>query len=289
MNVLKMLQKRQGFSLVELAIVLVIVGLLAGGGMSLMRSLSQRKARTETMDHLAAAREALVNFAVIQGRLPPADTTGDGQGDSGSFAGNLPATDLAVRPMDPFRRRLTYAVNAQLTVNRDTTCRALKTGLAGAPLVVDSDGAATAAPMALVMVSSGPMDADGDGNPFDMITSGSHQGDNTDGAPNYLRYPPVTTFDDMTAYAGGSELYRIVCGDPALSVSNTGGAPVYLYDVDAGQDVATIAAGDIWSQRIYPGTIVELRSAPAGGGAIVSSTPATPLILSGNGRSVAIP
>jgi prepilin-type N-terminal cleavage/methylation domain-containing protein len=38
-----------GFTLIEIAIVMVIIGLLAGGGVSLMGMLSERKARNETV------------------------------------------------------------------------------------------------------------------------------------------------------------------------------------------------------------------------------------------------
>ena len=49
--------------MLEIAIVMVIIGLLAGGGISLMGMLTQRKARNETIDYLKQAETALISFA----------------------------------------------------------------------------------------------------------------------------------------------------------------------------------------------------------------------------------
>ncbi|MFY9942265.1 MAG: type II secretion system protein, partial [Desulfobacterales bacterium] len=73
------LRGQNGFTLLEIAIVMVIVGLLAGGGVSLMGMLTARKARNDCQQYLTLAKNALVTFAVVNGRLPWADTDGDGQ------------------------------------------------------------------------------------------------------------------------------------------------------------------------------------------------------------------
>lgn len=66
----------QGFTLMELTVVLVIVGLLLGGllvPLSAQRDVDFAKATDKS---LADIREALIGFAVINGRLPcPADMT----------------------------------------------------------------------------------------------------------------------------------------------------------------------------------------------------------------------
>jgi len=53
----------RGFTLVELAIVLVIVTLLAGGMMMSLSSQMDQRARTETEQKLQEIREALIGYA----------------------------------------------------------------------------------------------------------------------------------------------------------------------------------------------------------------------------------
>ncbi|WP_456323774.1 putative Ig domain-containing protein [Hydrogenimonas sp.] len=64
------MKKRRAFTLIELAIVLIIVGLLVGGGFKTMQIVSKRAKVTETKQTLAAAKEAVVGFAQTHGYLP---------------------------------------------------------------------------------------------------------------------------------------------------------------------------------------------------------------------------
>jgi prepilin-type N-terminal cleavage/methylation domain-containing protein len=64
----------RGFSLVELAMVLFIVSLLIGGLLMPLSAQNEIHGRQETDKALANIREALIGFAVVNGRLPcPAD------------------------------------------------------------------------------------------------------------------------------------------------------------------------------------------------------------------------
>jgi prepilin-type N-terminal cleavage/methylation domain-containing protein len=279
----------QGFTLIEIAVVLVIVGLLAGGGVSLMRVLTERKARNEALAHLKDSRQALIGYAERTGRLPWADSDGDGAENSGASSGTFPFLTLQAEPRDAYRRTLRYALNANLGTGRAACCSALRAGLAGAPLVVDADGAGAAFPVAAVIVSAGPMDADTDGNVFDRLAAGTHPGDNTDGQPNYLRHPPVTGFDDLVIYLGANELYAGLCEYAALAVNNHSAATIYVHDSGAGADLGSVAPGGSNSYNVLSSSRVELRSAAGGGGAIVPSTPPTPLALAGRGLTVTLP
>jgi prepilin-type N-terminal cleavage/methylation domain-containing protein len=198
----------RGFTLLEIAIVMVIIGILTGGGVSLMKMLTERKARNETIEYMRQARAAVIGFAANHGRLPWADGSpagpGDGLEDLGATNGFLPYQSLQLAPSDAYKRILRYEVNPNLTANRSVSCAALKSGLAARPLVVDADGAAMAFNVAAVLVSGGVMDASGNNNVLDTINSGIHQGNNASGTPNYLRHPPTQTFDDLSAYIGGN-------------------------------------------------------------------------------------
>ncbi len=59
-----------GFSLIELAIVLFIVSLLIGGLLMPLSAQNEIRGRQETDKALANIREALIGFAVVNGRLP---------------------------------------------------------------------------------------------------------------------------------------------------------------------------------------------------------------------------
>jgi prepilin-type N-terminal cleavage/methylation domain-containing protein len=67
---------REGFTLTELAIVLFIVSLLIGGMLVPLSAQMEVRGRQETEHALSVIREALIGFAVVNGRLPcPAPAT----------------------------------------------------------------------------------------------------------------------------------------------------------------------------------------------------------------------
>lgn len=291
---LKMTKRRlnneKGFTLIELAIVMVIIGILAGGGVSLMGMLSERKSRNETAEYLDNAKNSLINFAKIHGRLPWADSDGDGDEDTGASVGTFPYLDLSFRPSDSNKRVLRYELNSNLGSGLPGSCNCLRGGLSGSrPVVIDSDGSPTEFSVALVLISAGQADADGDGNVFDDITAGAFQGDNRDGTPRYIRHPPSNTFDDLVVYISGYELYGEICGDPVFTVNNTTGSNVYVYDNTQSTDIGIVSPGSVVSFRIISGDRITLLPSANGIGSPVNSDPMTPLIIAGSGRVVSIP
>jgi type II secretory pathway pseudopilin PulG len=268
---------------------MVIIGVLAGGGISVMSVLTQRKVRNETIDYLQQARAVLISFAAINGRLPWADTNADGNENFAATSGDLPFQTLKLMPTDPNKRILKYALNSNLGTDPTSSCASLRTGLAGGPGVVDADGTAVAFQIAAILVSAGPRDADGDGNAFDEISAGTHQGDNTDGNPNFIRHPPTDSFDDLVVYLGENELYGEICEYLALSVNNNSLGTVYVHNRTQGSDLGTLINGAFGTYEILSGTQIEILNAAGGSGAIVPSSPPTPLALAGHGFTVTLP
>jgi prepilin-type N-terminal cleavage/methylation domain-containing protein len=114
----------KGFTLVEIAIVLVIVGLLLGGLLMPLATQVEVQRRIETEKTMEQIREAIIGFAMVNGRLPcPADpataTTTAGAGVArpfgaitcaGGVIGVVPWTTLGVSEVDAWGRRFTYRV-----------------------------------------------------------------------------------------------------------------------------------------------------------------------------------
>jgi prepilin-type N-terminal cleavage/methylation domain-containing protein len=70
----------RGFTLIEMAMVLLIMGLLLGGGLAVLSSQIENQKTKETQKILEEAKEALIGFAIANGRLPcPASATSAGQ------------------------------------------------------------------------------------------------------------------------------------------------------------------------------------------------------------------
>lgn len=120
------LKMSKGFTLVEVAIVMVIFGLLLGGLMGpLSMQLDNMKSR-ETEQSMQTIKQAIIGFALRNGRIPCPDTTGNGlenmAGDNCTgLEGTVPSATLGVNPEDAWRRPFTYRVDGQFADNTDGT------------------------------------------------------------------------------------------------------------------------------------------------------------------------
>lgn len=113
-----------GFSLVEMAIVLAIVALLLGGLLPTISGQMEQQHRNETRRQLDEVRDALIGFAVANGRLPcPASAISNGienplgGGVCASLDGFVPAVTLGITQtdsqgyaLDGWSNRIRYAV-----------------------------------------------------------------------------------------------------------------------------------------------------------------------------------
>ena len=117
--------KELGFTLIELAVVIAVIGLLLGSLMVPLATQVESRQTREARRILEDAREALAGFAIANGRLPcPASSASNGLespvggGDcTNDHDGFLPAATLGLMPtdqqgyaIDPWGNRLRYAV-----------------------------------------------------------------------------------------------------------------------------------------------------------------------------------
>jgi prepilin-type N-terminal cleavage/methylation domain-containing protein len=115
--------KVRGFTLIELAVVIVIVALLLGALLVPLATQVQGRNIKETRKALNEIKEALLGYAVTQGRLPCPDTDRDGLENACSgvpipidvVEGFLPWQDLAVPATDAWGRIYRYAVAREFT------------------------------------------------------------------------------------------------------------------------------------------------------------------------------
>ena len=235
--------REQGFSLIELAVVLVVVSFLLGGLLVPLSSQIGQRDRETTAHELEQVRGALLGFAMTNGYLPcpmdpdtaksQAKPTDPSYGEETRVGGTctknegiLPWKTLGLSAgtdawghtrsaqADPWIGYFRYAVDPNFS-NSNTrfslTTQATTTGTY--PLrVVDSDGAtfltSTTEPPIAIVYSTGGDDADNDGRRAD----GKNVNDDPDnpGAANttFEGGTPSSNFDDMTIWISRPVLFN---------------------------------------------------------------------------------
>ena len=140
---------QRGFSLIELAVVLVIVGILVGGLVGTLGSRIDTSRQVETKQSLEDIRTALYGFAMSQTpvRLPCPDNNNDGledltagQCDVLTTLGNLPWVTLGLQRGDAWGSTYSYWVADAFS---NAAGFNLTTGSAGVAQIDDSVGGNT--------------------------------------------------------------------------------------------------------------------------------------------------
>jgi prepilin-type N-terminal cleavage/methylation domain-containing protein len=223
MNSTTLQSRHRGFSLVELAIVLVIVALLTGG---LLLGISAQRNATENTDarrQLENIREALLGFAMANGRLPCPATAGLSSGDANAGVaatppcenaaqhGVLPWATLGMPEVDPWGNRYTYSASSAFT--------AAKPSVALASFTLDSTGnlnvketwnagSNIASDLPAVIVSHGGRSA-GAYQPTGAklpTSADPNEVENSDADTSFVSRTPSDTFDDLLTWISPSVL-----------------------------------------------------------------------------------
>lgn len=117
--------RQQGFTLVEMAMVLVILGFVLAALLLPIQAQRQQLAQSQTENTLESAKQALLGFAQSQGRLPCPATAANGAesplggGTCTQQVGFLPAATLGIQPtnslgfaIDAWNNPIRYAITA---------------------------------------------------------------------------------------------------------------------------------------------------------------------------------
>lgn len=121
------MNQSKGFSLIELAIAIFVITLLLGGLLVPLSTQVEQRQISDVRKYLEEIKEALIGFAVTNGRLPcPASSSSAGIEDpsgggacANSYNGFVPAVTLGLAvvdsqgfAVDPWGNRIRYAVTA---------------------------------------------------------------------------------------------------------------------------------------------------------------------------------
>lgn len=166
----------KGFTLIELAIVLVIVGILAGSFLSTLSSRIETTRQSDTREELKIIKQALYGYAMSQApeRLPCPDCNNaaclsagntandgledvDGAGvcDAATQPGNLPWVDLGLGRGDAWNSHYSYWVPAVYSAPGGFTLTTSSAGLARIDDTVAAGANVIAQNIAAVIFSHG--------------------------------------------------------------------------------------------------------------------------------------
>lgn len=214
---------QRGFSLVELAIVLVIVALLSGGLMLGLSAQRDAAAYREAQHQLDTAKEALLGFAISHGRLPcPAASNSVSGGanagmedclivtNSNQRHGVLPWATLGLPETDAWDRRLTYFVSVKFStplVAGSLSSFAMSTGIypdnagtANVKLIATSTSN-IATDLAAVVVSHGGRGLGGYTTSGAMLAGAAgDEAENADADLTFVAHTQSMDFDDLVTW-----------------------------------------------------------------------------------------
>ncbi|NQY26818.1 MAG: type II secretion system protein [Piscirickettsiaceae bacterium] len=128
--------KNRGFTLIEMAIVSVVIGLISASAMALFKSSQQLQKKMTTDAVLIRLSNELVNFAINNHRLPCPDTSSDGYENcaTGVTTGGVPFNTLlfelgtSIANSDSEELNMIYGVYKHTTSSADLTVLAERTG-----------------------------------------------------------------------------------------------------------------------------------------------------------------
>ncbi len=201
---------RKAFTLLELAFVLIIIGIMLGFGVNIFSTLLKANKSKQSDLVLSKARDSLLGYVIVHGYFPCPDGDGDGHADvdpSGNCSCSwpncfLPYLDLNTRGKDAYGRVIYYDVDNNFT--KFSTIRGFCVHAAAlVPSLKVTDGTQSY-PVVAVVISAGQQDKDNNGSLLD--------GENYDGSPFAKETKTVSSnYDDLVKEVPLAFVYANVC------------------------------------------------------------------------------
>jgi prepilin-type N-terminal cleavage/methylation domain-containing protein len=201
---------KSGFTLVEMAIVLVIVGLLVSAFLAPLGAQRDLKDYSDTRATLALIQEALYGYALshpaLDGKphLPCPDTDGDnaenrnGAGACSAPEGNLPSRDLGIVNSDSWNNNYRYRVT---TAFADSSTGFTLVSNGGINIRSAVAGNVVAANIPVVIISWGK-------NGAIIPAVGSAEGENRNNNTDFVTQDFSTSFDDVIVWISPNVLFN---------------------------------------------------------------------------------
>ena len=220
--------RHSGFTLTELAVVMVIVALLVGGMLIPLSAQKDMQYSSETKTLMSDVKDALMGYVTVNGRLPcpanPATPTGSvGAGleyplnaaktaCSTSSEGVLPWATLGVPETDAWGRRLTYRVTNSFAreVPGGSNAAFSLTTTGDVTILATSGGASIASSLPMIVVSHGKNGFRAylpDGSRMDASADADEEA-NANGDASFVSKTQTQSYDDLVEWISPNILFN---------------------------------------------------------------------------------
>ena len=214
LNMIRKLNSR-GFTLVEMAVVLVIVGLLVSAFLAPLSVQRDLKDYAETQKRMEEIKESLIGYGLTHGYLPcPAISASNGAEDrtatactGGKEEGFLPWAELGVPKLDNWNHLYRYSVTPAYT---DSLAKIMLSPLTAAKITIrtrDSLGNlvnltnANVVPFAVVSMGKNGLGAANDDGSINPDTSATNTDEDTNAGGTTVFVSRI--FSSNTTFGGG--------------------------------------------------------------------------------------
>lgn len=202
----------RGFTLTELAIVLVIVGLLLASLMPSLTAQTDQRHYNETAQTMQEIRDALLGYAAAHSatdgkpHLPCPDTDDDGiENRTGSNCtsdeGRIPWSDLGITRWDSWNNRIRYRVTSTFSRNNIGITLASTGNMRICPDAACATALTSSIPAVLVSHGKNGFGAFNASGGTNTAPTGADELVNTNTADtDFVSHTPTPDFDDMVVW-----------------------------------------------------------------------------------------
>ena len=202
-----------GFTLIEMAVVLAIMGLLLGALMVPLNVQIDQQRIGETSKQLEIIRDALLGFAAANGRLPCPATPGTANTVAGAGTeargggactlaeGVVPWATLGISETDAWQRRFTYRVTGEFANDAAGGAQATFTLTTNGDITVTNGTVDIATLVPAIVVSHGKNGLGAYRQDGTRVPVGAgDEAENTDADMTFVAKIPTPDYDDQLAW-----------------------------------------------------------------------------------------